>query len=159
MINSGCFLSLNFCIKGAHGLIQPELPPTGDDENDRDFGIVKDVGITIGELGEGLFDRDSEGLEPGDAGVVSRLCLKLELRVLQSSVSSVGSPVADVVVVQVLIDIRRNKLGGRLRRRRWKETIMNIVTLCMTRSPICLWKITAIEKVNSIENCDQTKNN
>ena len=67
---------------------------------------------TVGELGEGLLLRLSTGLEPG---VVSRECRKLELRIRHGSNSSVGIPVAEVVVVHVLVDILRNKLGGKLR--------------------------------------------
>lgn len=66
----------------------------------------------MGELGEGLLLRLSWGLDPG---VVSRECRKLELRTRHGSNSSVGMPVAEVVVVQVLVDILRNKLGGKLR--------------------------------------------
>ena len=33
----------------------------------------------------------------------------------------VGIPVAEVVVVQVLVDIRRNKPGGRLCLSRWNQ--------------------------------------
>lgn len=89
------------------------LDPTGEGEareNERDFGIVR---TTVGELGEGLLLRLPTGLE---AGVPSREWRKLELRIRHGSSSSVGMPVAEVVVVQVLVDMRRIKLGGKLRR-------------------------------------------
>ena len=79
-------------------------------EKDRDFGIVS---TTVGELGDGLLLRLSTGLEPG---VASREWRKLELRTRHGSSSNVGIPVAEVVVVQVLVDILRSKLGGKLRR-------------------------------------------
>lgn len=79
-------------------------------EKERDFGIVR---TTVGELGDGLLLRLSTGLDPG---VVSRECLKLELLTRHGSSSRVGIPVADVVVVQVLVDILRSKLGGKLLR-------------------------------------------
>lgn len=87
--------------------------PTVLDEKDRDFGIMSEM--VVGLLGEGLLLRLFVGLEPG---VFSRECLKLELRVRQGSASNVGSPVAEVVVVQVLVDMRRIRLGGKLRRKR-----------------------------------------
>ena len=83
-------------------------------EKERDLGMVK---TTVGELGEGLLLRLSTGLEPG---VVSREWRKLELRTRHGSSSRVGMPVADVVVVHVLVDILRSKLGGKLRLNLWK---------------------------------------
>ena len=80
--------------------------------NDLDFGIISDV---VGLLGEGELLLELVGLLPG---VFSREWRKLELRVLQGSVSRVGRPVALVVVVQVEVLIRRIRLGGRLRRKR-----------------------------------------
>ena len=114
---------LCFCVTwGPAGLVGKEVPPPiGAELNDRDLGIVNVVGITTGELGEGLLLLDSGGLDPGVVAAGSRLCRKLELLVRQSSVSNVGSPVADVVVVHVLVDIRRSKLGGKLRRSRWNK--------------------------------------
>lgn len=41
--------------------------------------------------------------------------LKLVLLLREGSGSKVGIPVAEVVVVHVLVDIRRNRLGGKLR--------------------------------------------
>lgn len=84
-------------------------------ENDLDFGIVNDTGV--GEFGEGLLLRLPFGLA---LGVDSREWRKLELRLRHGSVSKVGRPVAEVVVVQVLVDIRRIRLGGKLRRNRYK---------------------------------------
>lgn len=87
-------------------------PPIGTgatSEKDRDLGIDR---TTVGELGEGELLRLPTGLDPG---VPSRLCRKLELRILHGSSSSVGMPVADVVVVHVLVDILRIRLGGKLR--------------------------------------------
>ena len=84
-----------------------------DSENDLDLGIVNET--AVGDPGDGLLLRLPAGLDPG---VESLECRKLELRVRQGSVSSVGRPVAEVVVVQVLVDIRRIRLGGKLRRRR-----------------------------------------
>ncbi len=69
----------------------------------------------VGEEGDGDPLRESGGELPG---VLSREWRKLELRVRTGSLSSVGSPVALVVVVHVDVDIRRIRLGGRLRRRR-----------------------------------------
>lgn len=63
--------------------------------------------------GEGELLRLPEGLEPG---VPSRECRKLAERRRHGSGSSVGMPVAEVVVVHVLVDMRRMRLGGRLRR-------------------------------------------
>lgn len=83
-------------------------------EKDRDLGMVSTR--VAGELGEGLLLRLPEGLPPGTAQ--SRVCRKLELRIRDGSASSVGIPVAEVVVVHVLVDIRRIRLGGKLRRRR-----------------------------------------
>ena len=80
-------------------------------ENERDFGMVRE--IVVGEEGEGELLRLPTGLEPG---VLSREWRKLELLVRHGSGSSVGMPVADVVVVHVDVDIRRIRLGGRLRR-------------------------------------------
>lgn len=87
-------------------------PPIGTgatSEKDRDLGIDR---TTVGELGEGELLRLPTGLDPG---VPSRLWRKLELRILHGSSSSVGMPVADVVVVHVLVDILRIRLGGKLR--------------------------------------------
>ena len=80
-------------------------------ENDLDLGIVREM--VVGDPGEGLLLRLPVGLDPG---VLSRECLKLQLLVRHGSGSSVGRPVADVVVVHVLVDIRRMRLGGKLRR-------------------------------------------
>lgn len=88
-------------------------PPIGvgvTKEKDRDLGIES---TTVGELGDGELLRLPTGLDPG---VPSRLWRKLELRILQGSSSNVGMPVAVVVVVHVLVDILRIRLGGRLRR-------------------------------------------
>ena len=86
-------------------------------EKERDLGIMRET--LVGELGEGLLLRLLAGLEPG---VFSLECRKLELRVRHGSGSNVGMPVADVVVVHVLVDMRRIKLGGRdLRNRLGKE--------------------------------------
>lgn len=82
-------------------------------EKERDLGMVREM--VVGELGEGLLLRLPVGEEPG---VLSRECRKLELRVRQGSGSRVGMPVAEVVVVHVEVDMRRMRLGGRLRRRR-----------------------------------------
>lgn len=84
-------------------------------EKDRDFGIVSTVVLFDTDDGEGLLLRLPVGLEPG---VPSRECLKEEERSRHGSGSSVGMPVAEVVVVHVLVDIRRINEGGRLRRRR-----------------------------------------
>ena len=70
-------------------------------------------GVVWGEPGDGVLL--SGGLE---TGVLSRECRKLLPRLRHISVSSVGRPVADVVVVHVLVDIRRIRLGGRLLRTR-----------------------------------------
>ena len=69
----------------------------------------------VGLEGLGELLLELVGLLPG---VFSLEWRKLELRVRQGSLSRVGSPVALVVVVQVDVDIRRIKLGGRLRRNR-----------------------------------------
>jgi hypothetical protein len=90
-------------------------------EKERDLGIER---TTVGELGEGELLRLPTGLEPG---VPSRLCRKLELRILQGSSSSVGMPVAVVVVVQVLVDILRIRLGGRLRRDFCKQNHTTVI--------------------------------
>ena len=68
------------------------------------------VKITVA-LAEGLGELllDPEGLEPG---VPSLECLKLAERSRHGSGSSVGIPVAEVVVVHVEVDIRRIRLGG-----------------------------------------------
>lgn len=68
--------------------------------------------------GEGLLLRLPFGLEPG---VPSRECRKEEDRSRHGSGSSVGMPVADVVVVHVLVDIRLMRDGGRLRRSRYSK--------------------------------------
>lgn len=78
-------------------------------EKERDLGMVNE---TVGEEGEGELLRLPTGLDPG---VLSREWRKLEERVRHGSGSSVGMPVADVVVVHVEVDIRRIRLGGRLR--------------------------------------------
>ncbi len=80
-------------------------------EKDLDLGMVRD--IVVGEEGEGELLRLPGGLDPG---VLSREWRKLELRVRTGSCSRVGNPVALVVVVQVLVDIRRMRLGGKLLR-------------------------------------------
>ena len=84
-------------------------------ENDLDFGIVREVACAAGEPGDGVLDPESGGLHPG---VLSREWRMLEPRFRQRSVSKVGRPVAEVVVVHVLVDIRRMREGGRLLRRR-----------------------------------------
>ena len=86
-------------------------PDVDDAENDLDLGMVSEM--VVGELGEGLLLRLPVGLPPG---VLSREWRKLELRVRHGSGSRVGMPVAEVVVVQVLVDILRMREGGRLRR-------------------------------------------
>ena len=93
-------------------------------EKDLDLGMVSET--VVGELGLGLLLREPVGDEPG---VLSREWRKLELRVRQGSVSRVGRPVAEVVVVHVLVDMRRIRLGGRLRRSRCGEQCqgLNIV--------------------------------
>ncbi len=102
----------------------PERPlPVVVMENDRDFGMVRE--IDVGEDGDGELLRLPCGELPG---VLSRECRKLELRVRTGSLSSVGRPVALVVVVHVLVDILRIKLGGRL-----------LLSLCTTQ------KINAME--------------
>ena len=85
-------------------------------ENDLDLGMVSTVVVESTAEGEGLLLRLPLGEEPG---VPSRECLKEEDRRRQGSGSRVGIPVAEVVVVQVLVDIRRIREGGRERRSRW----------------------------------------
>ena len=94
-------------------MTDPECAPTDATENDLDLGMVREM--VVGELGEGLLLRLPVGLDPG---VLSREWRKLELRVRHGSGSKVGMPVAEVVVVHVEVDMRRMRLGGRLRRRR-----------------------------------------
>lgn len=50
----------------------------------------------------------------------SAVCLKLVLLFLEGSGSRVGNPVADVVVVQVLVDILLSRLGGMFLRKRFE---------------------------------------
>jgi hypothetical protein len=85
-------------------------------ENDRDFGIVKQT--VVGEIGEGLLLQLVTGLVPGAESLDRRT---LALRWRHGSGSKVGIPVAEVVVVHVLVDILRIKLEGRLRRKRWNN--------------------------------------
>lgn len=85
-------------------------------EKERDLGIVNTVVLLeTTELGEGLLLLLPLGLEPG---VPSRECLKEDDLKRQGSGSRVGMPVAEVVVVHVLVDMRRISDGGKLRRRR-----------------------------------------
>ncbi len=85
-------------------------------EKDLDLGMVRD--IVVGEEGEGELLLLPGGLDPG---VLSREWRKLELRVRTGSCSKVGNPVALVVVVQVLVDILRIRLGGKLLRNLCRE--------------------------------------
>lgn len=78
--------------------------------------MVKIVVLLETEAGDGLLLRLPFGLEPG---VPSLECRKDDERMRQGSGSRVGMPVADVVVVQVLVDILLINDGGRLRRRRF----------------------------------------
>ena len=89
------------------------IGPTLATEKERVLGMLR--ARVVGEPGEGLLLRLATGLE---LGVLSHEWRKLELRVRHGSGSSVGIPVADVVVVHVLADMRRMRLWGRLRRRR-----------------------------------------
>lgn len=82
-------------------------------EKERDLGMVSTTVLLV--EGDGELLRLPEGLEPG---VPSRECRKLAERMRHGSSSNVGMPVAVVVVVQVLVDMRRIRLGGRLRRSR-----------------------------------------
>ena len=54
---------------------------------------------------------------------------KLAARFLDGSGSMVGIPVADVVVVHVDVDIRRNRFGGTKRFPRYKQTTKTISSL------------------------------
>lgn len=89
-----------------------ESGPGVASEKERDFGIVREI-VVLAVLGEGLLLLLPVGLDPG---VLSREWRKLELRVRQGSGSSVGIPVAEVVVVHVLVDMRLMSPGGRLLR-------------------------------------------
>lgn len=80
--------------------------------------MVSTVVVLGMEEGDGLLLRLPFGLEPG---VPSRECRKEDDRSRQGSGSSVGIPVADVVVVHVLVDMRRIREGGKLRRRRCEK--------------------------------------
>lgn len=82
------------------------LPPANEDAAEDEVG---------GAEGEGELLRLPLGLEPG---VPSRECLKEEDRSRHGSGSKVGMPVADVVVVHVLVDMRLIREGGKLRRNR-----------------------------------------
>ena len=72
--------------------------------------------MILGVTGNSKLEETKNIWKPG---VESRECRSEVLLVRHGSGSSVGSPVADVVVVHVLVDIRRIKLGGRLRRNRY----------------------------------------
>lgn len=86
-------------------------------ENDRDFGMEME---TSGEFdGDGLLLLQAVFDEGLDA--VMSPCLKETLRCCRGSGSKVGMPVAEVVVVHVLVDIRRSRFGGRLRRNLCKK--------------------------------------
>jgi len=52
---------------------------------------------------------------------------KLVHRFRDGSGSNIGMPVAEVVVLQVAVDIRRNKLGGRLRLPRYVVKLQVVV--------------------------------
>lgn len=93
-------------------------------EKERDFGIARTM--VAGELGDGLLLRLPDGLPPGMAQSLD--WRKLELRSRDGSASRVGIPVADVVVVHVLVDMRRIRLGGRLLRRRCNEKAQKLLT-------------------------------
>ena len=97
-----------------------EAKPGDTSEKERLLGMVSE--IVVGEDGEGELLRLLTGLEPG---VLSRECRKLELRVRQGSGSRVGMPVAEVVVVHVEVDMRRIRLGGKLRRNLCKRKRRN----------------------------------
>lgn len=58
------------------------------------------------------------------------LLRKLVHRLRDGSGSSIGMPVADVVVDQVAVDIRRIKLGGRLRLPRCNNRHVTVITMC-----------------------------
>ena len=86
----------------------------------------------------------SNVVRPRDGNAPCGWPRKLAVRLRQGSGSMVGMPVADVVVVHVLVDMRRNKLGGtkpRLprcskRSRNKNRTVDQLIVLtCLSMSP------------------------
>lgn len=82
-------------------------------ENERDcLGVIGTfASLKLGEPGDGLLLRLPPGLIPG-------VCRMVVLRFRTGSGSRLGIPVALVVVVHVLVDMRRRRLSGKLRRKR-----------------------------------------
>ena len=93
----------------------------GDEVKERDLGrlLVAVPGVAgaaeiCGEPGDGVLASLAGGLDTGVLPVDD--WRKLVPRTRHGSDSSVGRPVADVVVVHVLVDMRRIRFGGRLLR-------------------------------------------
>ena len=100
---------------------------------ERDLGrptTAVDGAVICGEPGDGVLASLPGGL---DTGVLSRDWRKpplLPVRTRQGSDSSVGRPVADVVVVHV-VDMRRMRLGGKLLRSVFCNKTQSCVHACV----------------------------